>query len=86
MCSMGLLNAALPEQEMNALYQLHHSDTFSLTEQTTSEPWQQMQQRLMEKVFVVDGWHVVCRVLRGSEHSRHRMPRLFWPGSDRTNR
>lgn len=47
---MGVLSIPLTEQEMNALYQIHHCDTFSLTEQTSSEAWQAMQQRFLEKV------------------------------------
>ena len=50
MCSMGMLSISLTEQEMNALYQIHHCDTFSLTEQTSSEAWQTIQQHFLEKV------------------------------------
>ena len=52
---MGVLSVPLTEQEMNALYQIHHFDTFSLTEQTSSEAWQAMQQRFLEKVGMRGG-------------------------------
>ena len=75
MCSMGVLSIPLTEQEMNALYQIHHCDTFSLTEQTSSEAWQAMQQRFLEKVGcermgVMD---VERCVLRSSQYARHEV-------------
>lgn len=88
MCSMGLLSAPLTEQEMNALFQIHHCDTFSLTEQTSSEAWQAMQQRFLEKVGSESGgrWLVVCRVLRGAQHARREGLRLLGTGGDGADR
>ena len=37
MGSMGLLGIACAEQDMNALYQLHHSSTYSLSETIVNE-------------------------------------------------
>jgi hypothetical protein len=50
MCAMGLLNTSLSDQEMKSLYLLHNSRSYSITEMTTSEQWQQQQQRMLEKV------------------------------------
>ena len=84
---MGVLSIPLTEQEMNALYQIHHCDTFSLTEQTSSEAWQAMQQRFLEKVGcermgVMD---VERCVLRSTQYARHEVLRLLGPRSDRAD-
>lgn len=43
MGSMGLLGIACAEQDMNALYQLHHSSTYSLSETIVNEEWKEKQ-------------------------------------------
>lgn len=43
MCSMGFMSVACTEQDINALYQLHHSPSYSLNESTISDEWKEKQ-------------------------------------------
>lgn len=48
MCSMGFLSVSCTEQDMEELYQLHHSPTYSVTETPTSEEWKEKQDYLLK--------------------------------------
>ena len=52
MGSMGLLGIACAEQDMNALYQLHHSSTYSLSETIVNEEWKEKQDYFFVEVVI----------------------------------
>ena len=48
MCSMGFMGMACTEQDANALYQLHHSPSYSLTDVTMSDEWKEKQEYFLK--------------------------------------